>query len=63
MTDQHADYVWTDDPSDPCSLCVIWDESTGKATPCLPSGPVARVWSGIHDDCERNVADYVADNG
>jgi hypothetical protein len=52
-----AGWVWTDDPGDPCSLCIQWRNPDGRftidpdddAVPCTPSGEVvARVYRGVH---------------
>lgn len=56
-------WIWTDDPDDPCSLCIQWrDPATGSGDgvsmsaewePYLPDGSVVpRVYREVHDDHE-----------
>lgn len=57
----------TDDPADPCGLCVSWRPPDGgditmdnvdQAIPCLPSGPVSRLYGGLHETCVNEVIAY-----
>lgn len=57
----------TDDLADPCGLCVSWRPPDGgeftmdnvdQAIPYLPSGPVDRLYRGLHDECISEVMAY-----
>lgn len=67
---------FTDDPGDPCALCVQWrcevchshdwpgccDWNT-ESEPYWPDGSVQTlVYQTVHEDCERSVLDYQADH-
>ena len=55
-------YIWTDNPEDPCSLCVIWvGEEFEDMIPHMPSGPVNRVYRGQHKECMDAVLAYMTD--
>ena len=58
-------WAWSDDPDNPCTLCVHWrsddPDDDGAVTPVLPSGPVPRVYRGIHDECDEAVSRYLVD--
>ncbi len=67
-------YADTDDPTDPCALCVQWrqidpaDELGTEWEPYWPDGSVVpRVWRGTHADCQAAVdamhADHTPENG
>lgn len=59
-----APWAWTDDPDDPCTLCLSWTgyDMENEGTPWLANGTVSpRVWRGIHADCQRMVDAYEAD--
>ena len=56
-------YIQTDDPNDPCSLCVQWMTPEGgnvetyedaeRAVPFISPWKVApRIYQYIHDDCQ-----------
>lgn len=63
-------FTWTDDPADPCSLCVSWQEppeidgyvDMDLAVPVLPGGPVDRIYRGVHESCQAAVAAYQDEN-
>lgn len=62
--DVRPPWVWTDDPADPCTLCLSWTDydMDKEGTPWLASGQVApRVWRGIHPDCQKMLDEYEAD--
>jgi hypothetical protein len=61
-------YVDTDDPTDPCALCVQWrlidpaDELGSDWEPYWPDGTVPpRIWRGTHADCQAAVDQMHAD--
>ena len=61
-------YVMTDDPADPCALCVHWDEpdymDSGNfedAVPYIAPGVKAeRIFKYTHDACDAAVTAYMA---
>lgn len=58
-------WEWTDDPSDPCPLCVVWVETDPEDymhesdLPMLPGGIAPRVYGNIHAECDAEVAQMV----
>ena len=61
-------YTLTDDPTEPCAYCVQWEQPDGSghsmdnihsAVPWLPTGPVDRMYRGVHGECAQSVAAYV----
>lgn len=56
-------WAWSDDPGDPCALCVHWrcDDPNDDDTVTLPSGPVANVYRGTHKVCDEAVGVYLAE--
>jgi len=74
LMDALATYVETDDPTDPCSLCVQWrpqigdDDQTDNWEPYWPDGSVVpRIWRGTHAGCQATVdqmqAEQTPENG
>lgn len=60
-------FTWTDDPEDPCALCVQWeterdDDYKADMIPYMPSGPVDRVYNRWHPECEQSVTDMQAEH-
>lgn len=62
-------YVMTDDPNDPCGLCVMWEEQPDdfmgeNAVPwSSPTQRADRIYQAVHEDCERAAMEYVAESG
>ena len=65
-------YIQTDDPMDPCSLCVQWMTPEGgnvesmedaeRAVPFIGPGKVApRIFAFIHDECEKAAIEYTTE--
>jgi hypothetical protein len=62
---------FTENPEDPCALCVIWVDPEGigpdeyvdpdDMIPRLPSGIAECVYRGIHDECQASVDAYMAE--
>ena len=63
-------YEMTDDPRDPCALCVFWEEpefmhsgNFEEAVPwASPSVRATRIYQAVHDDCEKAVMEYIAES-
>lgn len=60
-----GDWTLTDNPADPCSLCVQWTdaEEIEDSVPYFPSGPVERLYRGVHVDCAAVVSAMQAERG
>jgi hypothetical protein len=58
-------WVFTDDPEDPCALCVAWDEGDDpfgeEARPYLPSGYVDRIYRFTHRECTAAAIAYTSE--
>jgi len=61
-------FTFTDDPADPCSLCVGWVEADDPndweaAYPINADGSrVERIYSFIHDSCEKSAMLYSSES-
>ena len=64
-----ASFEWTDDPEDPCALCVGWEEPEDwdadedpygdELVPVGVDGPAPRVCRMTHPACDQAVLDYI----
>lgn len=54
---------WTNDPADPCGLCVVWEENAddpmADGRPVWPDGStVPRIYKFTHRDCNDAALRY-----
>lgn len=58
---------FTDDPDDPCGLCVVWEERPDDpmmdhARPVWPDGTTAsRIYRHVHRDCQASAIAYTSE--
>lgn len=60
----NQDWRYSDDPTDPCLMCVQWQNRNDRPTPVMPDGKVAPfIYGDVHPGCRALFDAYMGEVG